>query len=128
MERHRSTSLGEAQCCELSLSGDREVAICAGFCLRQPTAPKRPFRDIGEIGLNVEDRRAVEHIDAANAQLRPSATEQLDDGKADGIGAARRSRGEDPMLAVVRWWRAEQLKRLRSVELPEHDQMREAFD
>jgi len=32
------------------------------------------------------------------------------------------------MLAVVRWWRAEQLKRLRSVELPEHDQMREAFD
>ena len=64
----------------------------------------------------------------ADVQIRMLAAEQLDDGETDRVGATGRSRGEDAVLAVVRWRRAEQLEGLRAVELPEHDQMREAFD
>jgi hypothetical protein len=76
----------------------------------------------------VEDRRAVQHVDAAHVQLRILAAEQLDNSEADRVWPTGRARGEDSVLAIVRRRRAEQLEVLRGVELPEHDQVRETFN
>ena len=70
----------------------------------------------------------MQHVDATDVQAGAFAAKQFDDGHADWIWAARRSRGEDAVRAIVGWRSAEQLKALRAVELPEDDEMREAFD
>jgi len=61
-------------------------------------------------------------------QPRALAAEQLDHGEADGIGAPRRSGGEDAVGAVVRGRCAQQFEALRAVEFPEDEEVGDAFD
>ena len=65
------------------------------FGVRNPAAPKRLGSDTRQVGLDVQDRRAVEHVDAARRGARAVASQQLDDRQADRVGAPRRARGED---------------------------------
>jgi len=61
-------------------------------------------------------------------QLGLIAMQQLDDREPDWIGTKRRASGEDSVPTIIRRWRAEQFKVLCPVELPDDEQMREAFD
>lgn len=70
----------------------------------------------------------MQHIDAADVEVGAFAAKQFDDGQADGIWTTRRSCGEDAVGPIVRRRGAEQLEALGAVELPEDDEMREAFD
>jgi len=70
----------------------------------------------------------VQHIDAADVEVGAIAAKQFDNGQADGIWTARRSGSENTVRAMIRGRGAEQLEALGAVELPEDDEMREAFD
>ena len=76
----------------------------------EPPAAQLLFRNIREIGFDVEDRRAVEHVDAAHAKFVAVAGEQLDDGKRDGIRAARGAGGEDTVGTIVAGRLADQVE------------------
>lgn len=94
----------------------------------EPATAQLFGRDAGQVRFDVEDRSSIEHIDRANLEFGAGATKQFDDRDADGIWTAWRSRGEDAVRAVVGGWGAQQLEALGAVELPEDDEMREAFD
>ncbi len=70
----------------------------------------------------------MQHIDAADVEFGALAAKQFDDRHADRIWTARRPRGEDAVRTIVGGWSAEQVEALGAVELPEDDQMREAFN
>jgi hypothetical protein len=98
------------------------------FGFRHPAAAQVLLGDAGQIRLDVEDRRSVEHVNAADVQGLTVATEEFDDGEGDGIGASRGSRREDSVRAVVDGRSAEQLESFGAVEDPEDEEVREAFD
>ena len=57
------------------------------------------------------------------------AAEQLDDREGDGVGTARRARGEDAVRALlIGGWMGDQVVAVGAVEGPDHEQMREALD
>src|SRR5437868_5333389 len=110
----------------LALSPPPSAFACLGF--GQPAAPKLVGGDAGHIWLDVQDGRAVQHVDAAHVQVGALAAEQADDCKADGVWAARRAGGKNAVRPVVEGRVAGQFKALRAVECPEHEQVREALD
>src|SRR5215469_1592066 len=61
----------------------------ASFGIGKPAAAERGFRDTRQVRLDVENGRAVEHIDTAYPQPRALPPEQLDDSEGDGIGPTR---------------------------------------
>src|SRR5579871_2014711 len=99
---------------------------CFGLC--QPAAPQLLRGNAAQIGLNVQDRRAIQHVDSANVQVAALAAEQLKDSQANRIRPPRRPCREDPVRPVIRGRRTGQLEAAGAVELPEHEQMREALD
>src|SRR5580765_2860354 len=87
------------------------------------------FRNTGKIRLDVEHWRAVEHVNAADTQLRAVTSEQFHCGQADGVGTARRTSCEDPMrTAIVARWPGNQIEVRRLIEDPDNKHVREAFD
>jgi hypothetical protein len=70
----------------------------------------------------------MEHIDAPNMQLFAFAATQFDDGQANRVRTSRRSGRKHTMRPIVRGWCAEQFEPLGAIELPNHDEMREALD
>ena len=70
----------------------------------------------------------VEHVDASDVELCVLAAEELEYGKADGVGAAGRSRGEDAVGFVVEGWRAEQVEVAGSIKVPDDEEVGETFD
>ena len=78
--------------------------------LAEPAAGVRPRVGIGQVGLDVQQRRAALHIHARNVQHRPVARVRLDRlqlhaGQADGIRPVGRPRGEHahpPVAAQTR--------------------------
>ena len=84
--------------------------------------------DAGEIRLDVEDRSSVQHVDAADVELRAFAAKEFNDCEADRIRTARGASGEDAVRAIVDGRSAEQFESLGAIEFPEDDEMGEAFD
>ncbi len=100
----------------------------AAFGGVQPTAPQFPGRDSGQVGLDVDDRRAIQHVDATYPQDVGLATEQLDHGQTERVGTTRRAGGEDPVLELVGRIAAEQLVVIGAVEDPDHEEVRKTLD
>ena len=83
---------------------------------------------LDKYGFDIEDRRTVEHIHAADMEHTALATEQFDDRQANGIWTFSRSRGEDTMGPVVARRHREQLEAGRPVEYPQDIEVRKALD
>src|ERR1700688_3379731 len=81
----------------------------ARFDIVEPAAPQFFDRDARQIRFDVQNCRAVEHVDAADGQPATVATEQPDDTEADWIRAARRTRREHTMRPRVDGRRSEKL-------------------
>src|SRR5438874_9791859 len=110
----------------LALAPPPSAFACLGF--GQPAATKVFGGDAGHIRLDVQDGRAVQHVDAAHVQVRALPAEQADDCKADGVWPARRAGGKNAVRTVVEGRVAGQFKALRAVECPEHKEVRESLD
>src|SRR5579863_7513234 len=102
--------------------------LFARLSFRKPAAAEAFSRDAGHVGLDVEDGRAVEHIDSANVELGAVAAHQLDDGQRYGVGATRGARGEYAVRALVERGAADQFEAFRPIESPDDKEMREALD
>ena len=99
------------------------------FGIGKPAAAERAFRDTRQVWLNVEKRRAVEHIDTAYPQPRALPPEQLDDSEGDGIRPTRRPRREHTVRTAVITWRArDQIEIGGSIEGPDNKEVGESFD
>ena len=92
--------------------------MTARFGFRQPAAPNCVGGDAGEVRLEIKNRSAVEHVEAANVKGSALAAKKLDDGESDGVGAARRAGGEDSVRAIIDGGRAQKFESVRAVEDP----------
>ena len=99
-----------------------------GFGFGEPAAAELLGGDAGHVGLDVEEWGAIEHVEAADVEFGSVAAQEFDDGESDGIGAAGRAGGEDPVRAVVGGRGTEELVALGSVEGPDYEEVREAFN
>jgi hypothetical protein len=70
----------------------------------------------------------VEHINATNMKEPPLAAKKLDDRQADRVRTAWRSRREDTVRSIVKRRHPDQLESLSTIEYPEDEQVRKAFD
>jgi hypothetical protein len=93
-----------------------------------PTAAQLFVRDAGEVRFDIEDRSSVQHVEAANVELRAFAAKEFNDGEANRVRTARGASCEYAVRAIVDGRSAEQFESLGAVELPEDDEMGEAFD
>ena len=80
------------------------------------------------VRLDIQNRRPVEHIYAPDVQLNTFAAKQFNGCQADRVWTQRRPRGKHSMHSVIGRRLAEQFKSMRAIELPDHDEVREAFD
>jgi hypothetical protein len=69
----------------------RSLAL-SRFRFFQPAAPQRLRRDARQVGLDVENRRSVEHVDAPNVQPWAVATEKPSMSVSPGSSSGRISR------------------------------------
>ena|SRR5208283_3200472 len=95
---------------------------------RQPPPTQLFVRNARQQRFDIEKRRSIQHIDAANMQLDAVAAKQLHNSQPNRIRPPWRSRRKHSMRAIIRRRRTEQFESLRPVKLPEHDKMREAFN
>src|SRR5208282_2166807 len=95
---------------------------------RQPPPTQLFVRNARQQRFDIEKRRSIQHIDAANMQLDAVAAKQLHNSQPNRIRPPWRSRRKHSMRAIVRRRRAEQFESLRPVKFPEHDKMRETFN
>lgn len=108
----------------------RHSGLPAGLGFRQPAAAKLLFRDVREIGLEVEHRSAVEHVDAPDGENPAFASQELDDRERQRIRPARGAGGENAVRPVIRGRYAHPgLREIAgAVEDPQHVEVREPFD
>ena len=102
--------------------------LLSGLSFRQPAASQLLCGNAGHVRLDVQNRRSVQHIDAAHMECAPFAAKQFHDGEADGIGAARRTGSKDTVRPVVRRPLAEEVETLGAVKRPQNEQVREALN
>lgn len=100
----------------------------ASFSFGHPTSAQFVGWNAGQVGLDVENWRAVQHVDAVDMQQATLATEEFDDRQAYWIGPSRRSRGEDAVRAIINWRDANQFESFRAIEYPNDEQMRETLN
>ena len=93
------------------------------LCVYQPAALDLILWHARKIRLDVEDGRAVEHVDAVHSQLRAVAAEQPHDSQADGIGTLGRARGEHAVRPIVQWRVRDEARTLSAMKDPDHDQV-----
>jgi hypothetical protein len=105
-----------------------KLFLFAGFGFGEPATTELLGRNAGHVGFNVEDRSAVEHVDAVNMELRTVATEEFDDSKGNRIRTARGPGCEDAVGTIVGRGRTEEFVALGAVESPDDEKMRKAFD
>ena len=77
--------------------------------LSQPPTAQFFCRNTGQVGLDIENWSAIEHIDPTNMQVNPFPAKQLNGGKANRIRTSRRPRGKYTMLPVVGGRRRQQV-------------------
>ena len=89
-----------------------------------------PGGELHDVGLEVEHRRAVQHVETANVENAALAPQKLDDGERQRVRAAGRTGGEDSVRPVVRGRRTHPgaWESARAVEDPEHVEVREPLD
>jgi hypothetical protein len=85
-------------------------------------------RNIREVGLDIENRSAIEHIDSADVKAGALAAEQFDDRQAYRIRALGRAGCEYTVGPVIARWHANQLESFGTIKGPDHEQVRKAFD
>jgi len=100
----------------------------SGFGLGEPASTEPLGRHTRQIRLEIQDRRAVEHVDARDAQHAAVARDQLDDRQPDRVGTLRRARREDAVRPVVGGRPRRQLDAIHPVEEPQHIEVRESLD
>jgi hypothetical protein len=101
------------------------------FRLGQPTSAQLVLWDAGQIRLEIEKGRAVEHVNSADVQGAAVTTQKFDDGESDRVGTTRRARREDAMRTIVGRWGAQQLEPvldIQTIKDPKHNQVRESLD
>jgi len=108
--------------------GEIQLFLFAGFGFGEPTATELIGGNAGHVGLDVEDRSAIEHVDAVNVELRTVAAEEFDDSEGNRVWTPGRARGEDAVGTIVGWRRAEEFVAFGAVESPDDEEMRKAFD
>jgi hypothetical protein len=86
------------------------------------------FGDAGEVRLDVEDGGAVQHVNASHVEVGAFAAEEFDGGQGYRVWTKWGTGGEDSVGTIVRGRCAEQVESLGAVELPDDDEMGEAFD
>jgi hypothetical protein len=99
---------------------------CFSFC--QPSSAQRLHRDAGQVRLDIENGRSIEHVDASNVQVSVLAAKQLDDGKTNGVRPTGRSSGKHAVRSIVERRCADQIEVTGSIELPDDEQMGETLD
>jgi len=99
---------------------------CFGF--GEPTSEEFLLGDAGEIGLDVENGGAIEHIDATDVQGGAVAAKEFNGSEGDRVGAQWRAGGENAVAAIIGRWPRDQVKSLGAIELPQNDEVGEAFD
>src|SRR5690349_4501893 len=102
--------------------------MVALFCFLQPASPQLVSGNIGQIRLEIENGSPVEHVDATNMQPRSVAPEQFDHREPYRIGTSRRTGCEDSVRTIVGGRRSQQFEAAGTIENPEHNQVRKAFD
>ena len=83
------------------------------------------FRDIG---LDVNERRAVDHIDLSDIDAVLLHSQQANRGKPEVIGPRRRAGREDAMFGVVEKRSDRELGRCSAMELIDEPEALEALD
>src|SRR5882672_12105442 len=80
------------------------------------------------VGLEIDERRAVEAIEPAHEQNRSLDPHELHDRRADGIGTDRRTQREYAACRAIVFWALARQIASRFVEPVEHLQTLECFD
>ena len=107
---------------------DCSFHAAALFCLGEPT-PSQFFQgNAGQIRLNIEYGSAIKHVHSTNMQTGSFAAQQFDDGQADRIWAARRTRGKDAVGSVCPSVVFPSGRIRCAVEHPQHIEMRKPFN
>src|SRR5262249_38256098 len=98
---------------------------CSGplLGLGQPATAQVFGWNRGKIGLEVENRSSVQHVNSAYVQTRPSLAQELHHGQANWIRPARRAGGEYTMGPVVAGRGSHQLVAFGAIENPHHEEM-----
>ena len=78
--------------------------------LRQPPAPQLLDRNSRHQRLDIENRRPIQHIDAADVQLAPFAPKQFDNRQPNRIRTPRRPRRKHSMRPIIGRGRPQQLE------------------
>ena len=104
------------------------IPLGARFGFAEPAAAEALRWNIGQVGLNIENRRVVEHVDTPHGEHRAFSLQQLDDGQADRIWASRRPCREDPMRAIVAGGCSDEGDFFGAVKRPDDNQVRKPLD
>ena len=112
----------------LAVTATRLGSAAAGFGFGEPAAAEVFGGDAGEVGLDVEDGCAVEHVDAVDVKGGSLAAEEADGGEADWVWPARGAGGEDAVRAVVGGRVGGEVEAVDAVEGPEDVEVGEALD
>src|SRR5688500_10121951 len=91
-----------------------------GFRFRQPPATKPIGGYVRQVRLDIEDGRAVQHVDTGDAKAAPIAAEQFDDRQSDRVRALRRTGREHAVRPIVRGWPRGELDAVDAIEHPEN--------
>jgi hypothetical protein len=76
----------------------------------------------------MEDGSVVEHIHTSDMQIGAFAAHEFDDGHGDRVWTKRGAGSKYTVRSIVRGWSAKEFEASRTVELPEDDEVGEAFD
>jgi hypothetical protein len=85
-------------------------------------------RNIREVGFDIENRGAIEHIDSADVKAGALAAQEFDHGQTYRIRAPRRARGEYTVGPVIAGWHANQFESFGAIKGPDHEQVRKTLD
>jgi len=73
----------------------------ARFGFRQPAPPQFIQRNAGEVRLDIEDRRAIQHVETSDVQQGAFAAKEFEDGQAERIRPPGRAGSEDSVGTVI---------------------------
>lgn len=70
-------------------SSEAAISLCSRFRFGEPAAAELFLRDAGEVGFDVKDWCAVEHIDPVDMQVRAFTAAQFDNSHTDWVRTER---------------------------------------
>lgn len=109
-------------------NGNGPILLFSGFGFGEPAAAQFFFGNTREVGLEVENGCAVEHVDAAHMQIRAIAAEKFDCGQSNGIRTQWRSGRKHAVRPIVGRRGCGEFESLAAIKFPDDDQMGESLD